>query len=133
LSGLVDFGLVENSKEGAAIVAREMYYGNPVVFAWSHNGFDCQIFLVAASFKVLGCMPYGGQPNGRVYVAVYGKGCHHFSETDIYPDYWEEKLGLDELAAKEWAKFWTMVVEEKKSLNINHTPNLVRLRRRLED
>jgi len=104
-----EYGSFRNTKEDAQELRKAIDHNLDVVFAWSHNRVDGYIFHVSPNFEVLGIMPYGGNPRGRVYVGLYGKGCNHFSKSDIHASYWEEKLGIDKYGAEAWVEFWKMV------------------------
>ena len=89
----------------------------PVVFAWSHNQTDCYIFVIAKNFTKLGTMPFGGNPQGRVYVSLYGRGANHFSMNFINHQYWQEKLNIDGNGAHDWARFWSWIWDETQGVD----------------
>lgn len=104
-----EYGSFRNTKEDAKELREKIDHNLDVVFVWSHNQIDGYIFHVSPNFEALGIMPFGGNPRGRVYVGLYGKGCNHFSKKDIHPSYWEEKLNIDKEAADAWAGFWKLL------------------------
>lgn len=103
------YGSFENTEADAQDLRYALGEGKPIVFTWSHNKVDAYIFLVDPVFLKLGTMAFGGNPDGRVYVGLYGKGCNHFSKDEIHPGYWEEKLNLDKGGAEAWAEFWPKI------------------------
>lgn len=115
--GLDEYGTVTNDVRGALLVAVQLFTKNlPIVFAWSHNQIDCYIFTIAHQFNVIGTMPFGGNPRGRCYISLYGKGSNHFSMSNdlVHPSYFQEKLGLDRFGAEAFSEFWGKVCNMRK-------------------
>ena len=103
------YGSVEYTPEDAHLLSGHLKKGTPLVFAWSHNKIDSYIFMITPEFEKLGTMPFGGNPTGRAYVGLYGRGCNHFSKGEIHSSYWEEKLNMDRGGAEAWADFWSKI------------------------
>lgn len=106
------YGMVSHTRESANhIGAMLVYYDQPVLFAWSPNKVDAFIILIAAQFIKVGIMPFGGKPDGRAYVALYGIGAGHFDLKTTHPTYFEEKLSIDPENAKQFSQLWTWISE----------------------
>lgn len=100
------YGSFSNSENDIQEIRWALSKNGNICFAWSYNQIDGFIVLVNCNFMKLGTMPFGGNPDGRVYVSVYGKGCNHFSPEEHHPSYFAEKLNLDREAAEGFAQLW---------------------------
>lgn len=100
-----DYGTVENTYEDAKMIREELGKNGAIVFPWSHNKIDCYIFFMSITFKKIGVSPFGGNPTGRVYIGLYGKGCGHFVDNKTHPSDWE-KLNLDKYGAEAFSDLW---------------------------
>ncbi len=80
-----------------------------IVFPLSGDSIGCMIILICNSFVKLGVMPFGGKPDERVYVGVYGIGCNHFAPEETHASYFAEKLKLGDYDARTLAMFWSMI------------------------
>lgn len=95
--------------------------GVPVLFPYSYSYDEqtCLIILIVPTFIRAGTFPFGGNPNGRVYVGVYGRGCTHLGwEHEMHPSYAEEKLDLGHEDARGFAELWNALRERLKHVQI---------------
>lgn len=92
--------------EDAKELAAQLLRGETIVFPYSDNKVDCMILLMSGGFKKIGQMPFGGNPNDRVYVGVYGFGCNHFGPGEVHWNYFGEKLNLHDSSAEMLARLW---------------------------
>lgn len=93
---------------------RELYgrYKN-ITFAYSPNHLDCYIININGAFETHGTIPFGGNPRGRTWVSVYGRGANHFSLcSNTFPGYIQEKLKVDELCAESISKIFKALSDE---------------------
>ncbi len=49
-----------------------------VVFPYVLDGGGALILIINREFMKCGLMPFGGSPDGRIYVTVFGRGSDHF-------------------------------------------------------
>jgi len=82
-------------------IAYEIEHGN-VVFPFSIDKQTCHIIVITKYFLKMGVMPFGGNPTGRYYVGIYGKGCSHMAINGRESiGYIAEKLNVDEKSAED--------------------------------
>ena len=107
------YGCMRHSPEDAAEVALALHDHGTVVFPYSFDQIGCMVIFVSIAFEKLGVMPYGGNPEGRAYMGVYGRGCAHISlQKQIeYQSYLDEKLNLGAVEAEHLAEFWGWVCD----------------------
>ena len=87
-------------KESLSELNKEWQTHGNIIFAYSPNKIDAYVIEMNKSAKKLGKMPFGGDPEGRVWVSVYSRGANHFSLTrDTSEGYLREKLGVDPTCA----------------------------------
>ena len=108
-NGLDEYGSVENNAEGAKLVSDQLLNTGAVCFSWSHNKVDAYIFILTKQFSKVGMMPFGGNPAGRIYVGLFGKGANHFCKENTHAYYWADKLNMDKGGAEAWAEFWKLI------------------------
>jgi hypothetical protein len=101
------YGSFRNTDEDVQELRESLQDNDNICFAWSHNQVDGFIVLITKDFKKLGTMPFGGNPDERVFVSLYGRGCNHFSPKDTHASYFAEKLNMDKEAAEGFAWLWT--------------------------
>lgn len=110
-----EYGSFRHTKEDALEVAtalREDPHEHTVVFAYSHDQVGSMLVTLSENFSVLGVMPFGGNPRGRMYVGIYGRGCGHLSlEKGPHHSYLEEKLNLEGEDGEKFAEFYSWIVE----------------------
>jgi hypothetical protein len=118
--GVDEYGTVENNELGATLVASHLYHSiKPVVFAWSPDQATAHIFTIVRHFNKIGIMPFGGNPEGRAYIGIYGIGCNHISFGEVHPGYLEEKLRLDKTSAESFSAFWKIVSEKIETFKLD--------------
>lgn len=88
-------------------------FSHAVVFPLGIGEGTCLIIEMSKP-TVLGVMPFGGNPKGRIWVSVYGYGANHFSPERTHPSYFAEKLKLGDYEAKQFAHFWKDMWSEEK-------------------
>lgn len=103
------YGTIEACPEDIKSVRDVLDQGEPVVFPMSDGRGTGMIVLIVPRFQKLGTMPFGGNPNGRLYVALYGKGANHFAPERTEPGYFQEKLRIGKSEAAALAHFWQML------------------------
>lgn len=79
--------------EDAEVLAYELKECGTIVFPYSADKVTAFIILISMDFIKYGIMPFGGNPDGRYYVGIYGKGCHHLSLKE-HGNYIAEKLNI---------------------------------------
>ena len=87
------YGCFRNSKEDFDELAKFFSLSKNIVFAYSEDQIGCIIVSLNANFTKLGVMPFGGNPTGRIWVSVYGRGCNHLSYNSD-AKYVAEKLNI---------------------------------------
>lgn len=66
-----------------------------ILFSYSADAQSAMIISINCDFEVVGKMPFGGNPAGRTWISVWGRGaCHLNIDGEQYPKYLEEHLGL---------------------------------------
>lgn len=104
------YGIHEITKEDALKIRKKLDNQGSVVFSLSGDGLGAMIILLCGDFDVAGSMPFGGQPHGRVYVGIQGRGCFHFERGDeLHSAYIMERLGLSQRDADTFAIFWDLM------------------------
>lgn len=103
------YGSLTVSQEDADLIYHELRGSAAVVFALASGDGGALICCVTVQFNKIGVMPFGGNPVGRAYVGLYGRGCNHLGMHEIHWGYIAEKLKLPEVEAKSFADFWNMV------------------------
>lgn len=109
-----EYGSFRHTKEEAYEVAKANLFGeaDTTVFQWSPDGFGALICVISPRFGVLGIMGFGGNPRGRCFVGIYGRGCGHLSmEKGPYASYIEEKLNIKGEEAEKFCEFYSWIVE----------------------
>lgn len=104
-----EYGCLGINKDDAENVRQALRQSGAAVFALSGDQVGAMIVHVNTQFEKIGVMPYGGNPIGRAYVGVYGRGCNHLSMETTHAGYIGEKLGLHRNDAETLAKFWELV------------------------
>jgi hypothetical protein len=93
-----EFGTFTASREDMDELAQGLRDQGNILFAYSPNQIDCYIISINQEFKVLGEMPFGGNPRGKALISILGRGFFHFDlgsqNFHIQPEYVSEKLGL---------------------------------------
>lgn len=109
-----EYGSYDNLSFDYREIAVNLKENGAIVFAWSPNEIDCFIVFMSMNFKKLGIMPFGGNPEGRVYVALYGKGAaHHFNlAKDTDPSYIQEKMLCTEFTATQMSMLFEKINKE---------------------
>lgn len=110
-----EYGCSRINEADAKEVRQALEFSGTAVFPLSGDGGGCIIVLVCTQFYKIGVMPFGGNPTGRAYVGVYGRGCNHLSmePEPIHPSYLVEKLNLHFEEAEWLSRFWSMIWGEK--------------------
>lgn len=88
-----EYGCYSNNPTDFDEIAAKLRQHGTIVFPYSDDRIGCMILLISGNFEKLGVMPFGGNPNGRYYVGIYGKGCNHIS-FDSQASYLREKFNL---------------------------------------
>lgn len=104
-----EYGCMKPTEADALEVREALRLGGSAVFPLSGDQIGCMIILINTQFEKIGTMPFGGNPVGRAYVGVYGKGCNHLSMEHTHPGYIAEKLNLAQSDAETFAKFWDLL------------------------
>jgi hypothetical protein len=103
------YGCLKVDRTSADEVRDSLNLRGSVVFPLSGDQIGCMIIHIDTMFEKIGVMPFGGNPIGRVYVGVYGRGCNHLSKEHIHPGYISEKLNLHQDDAETFSKFWDLL------------------------
>jgi hypothetical protein len=103
------YGSMRIDQESADQVRNALDEFGSVVFAFSGDQMGSLIILLCRDFEKLGVMPFGGKPDGRIYLGLYGRGCNHFSMEPIHPNYFKEKLDLADEEAEWLSQFWDLL------------------------
>ncbi len=107
-----EFGCMRaSSREDAMAVRQALDQAGSVVFPLSGDQIGAMVINVTTKFDKLGVMPFGGNPYGRAYVGVYGRGCNHLAMQDTDPNYIGEKLNIAGDDAKTFSDFWALIWE----------------------
>lgn len=106
-----EYGSYRQTEDDWLELAHHLRSSGTIVFPWSHNQIDSYIILVSVDFQKLGIMPWGGNPNGRAYVALLKRGCDHVRvDGEIFPSDLEEKLHMDKSGAEELTKLLNYIL-----------------------
>lgn len=109
-----EYGCFRHTREDAREVARALDERDSVVFCYSHDQMGAMLILLCESFLKLGTMPFGGQPEGRMYVGIFGRGCGHLSkEKGPAQSYIDEKLNLKGDDGEKFSEFYAWIIEER--------------------
>lgn len=103
------YGCLNLTLRDAKLVRQALEQNGAVVFPLTSDHVGCMIITLTAGFAKIGIMPFGGRPDGRIYVGVYGRGCNHFSAKPTEPGYFGEKLNIQGQDAKTLSDFWKMM------------------------
>jgi hypothetical protein len=103
-----EYGSYRNTKEDAKEIKEAIEAHGTIVIPYSGDGGGAVILLMSTNFrKPYGAvMPFGGNPDFRIYVGVYGRGCGHFSMEPTHWSYFNEKLTLGECESKWLEELW---------------------------
>lgn len=104
-----EFGTFRLNRLDAQKIKESLLDQGTIIFPFSYDKIGCMIIMLCVNPCILGTMPFGGNPRGRVYVGIYGRGCGHFSQGQTHWNYFEEKLGLAEPDAMGFANFWELM------------------------
>jgi len=100
------YGSFTTSKDDIAEIKAAFEQHGDIVFPFSGDQIGSMILHISRRFIKLGIMPFGGNPNGRVYLGVYGRGCNHFSQDKIHFSYFVEKLKISQEEGEWLEKLW---------------------------
>lgn len=103
------YGSFQNNEKDYDELANDLAKHNTIVFSWSHNQIDGYIFMISIGFVKLGMMPFGGQPTGRAYVGLWGRGCDHIRMDGGLLKYDLDKLNIDDDGAEKFTELWNEV------------------------
>lgn len=107
-----DWGTCRHERGDAGLVAHALRESGAVVFAYSYDQVGAMLVCITGHFQKLGVMPFGGNPSGRMWVSVYGRGATHLSkESGLHHDYICEKLNLSKTDAEKFAEFYGWICE----------------------
>jgi len=111
------YGCSRLTKEDAHEIRQALNLSGTALFPLSGDGGGCLIVLICTQFYKIGVMPFGGNPTGRAYVGVYGRGCNHLSmeAEPIHPGYLIEKLNLHQEEAEWFSQLWAMIWSNEDS------------------
>jgi hypothetical protein len=112
-----NYGTLTISENDADLARNRLVNSGSIVFTLSSDGVGATIVLMCGRFEKIGIMPFGGNPEGRCYVGVYGRGCNHLGTHPIHPAYIEEKLGVQGEDAEALSKFWSLMWRGNKDEN----------------
>lgn len=109
------YGCLHVNQGDADLVQHELKRAEAVVFPLTVEDGGALIVHISTGFRQVGTTPFGGNPYGRVYVGIYGRGCNHFSKDTIHSSYFEEKLDLHKSEAEALANFWEFLWKDAAS------------------
>jgi hypothetical protein len=107
------YGCLKPTLEDAQNVKQALALCSSAVFTLSGDDIGAMIIFISTQFEKIGTMPFGGNPVGRAYVGIYGRGCNHLSMGEIHPGYIEEKLGVGREESETFAEFWNLLWSQK--------------------
>jgi hypothetical protein len=107
-----EFGIYRNTKEDFEEIRQRLDDFGDIVFPYSYDQMGCMIIHISRRFHIMSSMPFGGNPAGRIYVGIYGRGCNHLGKKYIYPSYVFEKLNLGVTDADGFCELWNGVFGE---------------------
>ncbi len=88
-----EYGCFRATKEDWESLATLYKATRNIVFAYSEDQIGCYVISLNGGFTKFGIMPFGGSPEGRIWVGVFGKGSSHLGWAS-HASYVGEKLGL---------------------------------------
>jgi hypothetical protein len=100
------YGSFQNTKRDALEIKAQLRTHETIVISYSGDQVGAMLLLLCDRFTRVGVMPFGGNPDGRIYVGVYGFGCSHFSRQPTHYSYFMEKLKIGECEAKWLEELW---------------------------
>ena len=74
------------------IIANEFIESGNILFTISSTKSGWYRISLNDKFDQLGIMPFGGNPNGKIWVSVMATGCNHLDRRDAHADYIAEKI-----------------------------------------
>ena len=108
------YGCFRPTPEDFAEIKRSLKSFGTLVFPYSGDEIGCVILLISTNFTPIGIMPFGGNPNGSVYIGVYGRGLNHLPIKGLHPNYIKEKLGVTGDEAEWISQLWNYLWEPEK-------------------
>lgn len=109
------YGTLTVCQEDADTVYQALAQSGACVFSLASGDGGALIVSLTSQFEKIGVMPFGGNPIGRVYVGLYGRGCNHLAMSATHPGYIEEKLGIPQVEAEELSKFWALLWDGREA------------------
>lgn len=103
------YGCIRLDEDDAKLIRDALIRSQAVVFSLSGDQVGAMVICLTTNFDKIGVMPFGGNPTGRIYVGVYGRGCNHLAPEPTHAGYIAEKLNLSPSDAETFATFWRMV------------------------
>lgn len=114
-----EYGCYRNNESDWKEISNSLKKIGSVVFPYSNGNGCCMIILICDRYEQMGIMPFGGKPDGRLYVGIYGRGCNHLSTKQIHPSYIEEKLTKNPEDASIFAEMWNGIMKYYRGENID--------------
>ena len=92
-----EYGCYRDVEEDYDSLAEHLEDSTSLVFAWSRDQVSAYVVILSESFRKLGTLPYGGNPQGSCLVSVLMRGAFWFDlnrTEEIHEEYVGEKLNL---------------------------------------
>ena len=107
-----EYGCVRDEDDFEHIKQKLEEFGS-VVFTYSYDGTGAMIVHIDKEFHKIGTMAFGGNPEGRAFVGILGRGCTHLGFKHTHASYIEEKLNLGKSDAEGFANLWNWMWSEE--------------------
>jgi len=101
-----EYGSYRNNESDWFELREHLKDHGSIVFPYSYDGDGQMIIHIDSTYTKLGITPFGGNPKGRYYVGIDGRGCGHFAPKHTEASYFEEKLKLGKGDADGLAELW---------------------------
>ena len=90
-----EYGTFRATKEDWDELAERLNKKENILFPYSANAQSAMVISINREFERLGTMPFGGNPSGRAWISVLGRGADHIDiDSEQQGSYLGEHLGL---------------------------------------
>ena len=99
-----EYGTYRATKEDWDELAKLFSEKENILFPYSADAQSAMIISINREYIKKGTMPFGGNPEGRAWVSILGRGADHIDiDSEQHGIYLEEHLGLPNDNAKQLA------------------------------
>ena len=90
-----EYGCYRATPEDWDALANLLTEKENILFPYSADAHGAMIININREFSVHGTMPFGGNPHGRAWISILGRGADHIDiDREQFPTYLQEHLTI---------------------------------------